>query len=1247
MKIFTFSKHIFLVGLSFLTFQGIAQNLLTNGDFQGAVNTGYQGGQTPYNYIAGPFSGVTGAGDWTINTNPQPVNTASFLSTGDHTTGTGRMMIIDGTNSGGQPRFWRAGTGGTGVCGLNIGTNYRFSYWIRSVFTNANGGTVANVGVQFINAINVTLDSGTTTAPPTASGWQEVVYKFTATNTCVYIEMYNNNTDFVGNDFAIDDMRVIADSTCPVPTVTVTQPTCTVNTGTIVFTSPINTSPLPIPTDLFISEVTDEDVGALTYIEIFNGTGAPKNLANYKLKIYNNGNTFTSCEFPLTGILNNNFVYVVSVGSTVNQGGITPTLVVASCAGINDNDNIRLTTSTDVPIDLWGRTDGVSFTPANQPGYTYRRIDTAPHPSLTWNPADWNALDPQDYTNIGTYAYITNNYEYSINGVNYQASPTFTGVAPGTYYVTVRDIITGCVSISVPVTVDPVPVAPSSPPILFCDGANTTATQVGFDFNSIGQHSFDFTYSIDGGPAVSGTIPFSPSSYFVTGVSQGQAVTLTINWNGVCTTPLTVTCYPTCVTPVTPTFTQVAPICSGQALSPLPTTSNNGVVGTWAPALNNTATTTYTFTPNPGECGTTTTMTIIVNNPVTPTFTQVAAICAGQTLTALPTTSNNGITGTWSPALNNTATTTYTFTPNAGQCAGTTTMTITVNPVITPTFTAVSPICTGQSLSALPTTSNNGITGTWSPALNNTATTTYTFTPTAGQCASTATLTITVNGNTITPTFTAIAPICSGQVLSALPTTSNNGITGTWSPALNNTATTTYTFTPNTGQCATTTTLTITVNPNNIIPTFTSVGPICPGQTLSPLPTTSNNGISGSWSPALNNTATTTYTFTPNSGQCATSTTMQIVVNSTVTPTFTAVPPTCTGTFIAPLPTTSDNGITGTWSPAINNTATTVYTFTPNAGQCAITTTMTITITPRVTPTFTAVAPICSGDVLAPLPTNSNNGISGSWSPALNNTATTTYTFTPSPGACANTTTLQITVVPQVDPVVSVVESCASNTVTVTGPLGPNYEYSIDGGAYQTNTVYYNLAAGNHTITAHEISANCFSNAVNFTINSVVNDVVVTNPPPLQVCDPNNDGFETFNLNTVINIVTGGNPYAVTFHETITDAQTGATPIPTPANYDSINPGSQIIYIRVQSNTTSCFEIVPLQLIANPTPVATEPSDYQLCDYTGAVGYETFDLSSVEPEILGGIDPALTDVTFHTTLADAQNDANAITSETS
>ena len=72
------------------------------------------------------------------------------------------------------------------------------------------------------------------------------------------------------------------------------------------------------------------------------------------------------------------------------------------------------------------------------------------------------------------------------------------------------------------------------------------------------------------------------------------------------------------------------------------------------------------------------------------------------------------------------------------------------------------------------TSNNPAITGTWSPATISTATagtTTYTFTPAAGQCATTATMNIVVTAN-ITPTFTQIGPLCQGSTAPALPASS-------------------------------------------------------------------------------------------------------------------------------------------------------------------------------------------------------------------------------------------------------------------------------------------------------------------------------------------------------------------------------------------------------------------------------------------------------------------------------------------
>src|SRR5674476_630480 len=257
-------------------------------------------------------------------------------------------------------------------------------------------------------------------------------------------------------------------------------------------------------------------------------------------------------------------------------------------------------------------------------------------------------------------------------------------------------------------------------------------------------------------------------------------------------------------------------------------------------------------------------MTITIDDNITPTVTQVGSFCNGATISARPLTSLNGITGTWSPAIINTATTSYLFTPDAGQCATTANMTITIDDNITATFTQVGPFCNGATIPALPLTSLNGITGTWSPAIINTATTSYLFTPDAGQCATTANMTITIDDN-ITPTFTQVGPFCNGAAIPALPTTSLNGITGTWSPAIINTATTSYLFTPDAGQCATTANMTITID-DNITPTFTQVGPFCNGATIPALPLTSLNGITGTWSPAIINTATTSYLFTPDAG---------------------------------------------------------------------------------------------------------------------------------------------------------------------------------------------------------------------------------------------------------------------------------------------------------------------------------------------------------------------------------------------
>jgi len=153
---------------------------------------------------------------------------------------------------------------------------------------------------------------------------------------------------------------------------------------------------------------------------------------------------------------------------------------------------------------------------------------------------------------------------------------------------------------------------------------------------------------------------------------------------------------------------------------------------------------------------------------------------------------------------------------------------------------------------------------------------------------------------------------------------------------------------------------------------------------------------------------------------------------------------------------------------------------------------MTITVNANVTPTFTQVAAICSGATLTALPATSNNGINGSWSPSLNNTATTLYTFTPTAGQCATTATMTITV----NPILSATINCGVSTTTsvtftwaaVSGATGYTVSYQINGGPVVNvgaigNVLSYQvtgLSGGNNvtiTVTPTGGAGSCFSAA--------------------------------------------------------------------------------------------------------------------------------------------------------------------------
>ena len=605
-------------------------------------------------------------------------------------------------------------------------------------------------------------------------------------------------------------------NTVPTPTYTVIPSSCTSPTGTLTVNSPVSAGSPPAP-NLFISEVTDANTGSLTYIELYNGTGSPVNLANYKLRTFNNGSTtFTAgCDNILSGTLNNNSTYVISVGSATNAGGVIPNQVFASCSGVNTDDCIKLMDLTNTVIDSWGRTDGVNFTPLNQAGYTFRRLNTATVPSTTWNAADWTAIDPEDYTNVGSYTYsAVSNYQYSVdNGVTYQAGLTFNNLAAGNYILIVKDLITGCLSAPVTIVIDPVNPTPSV----------TTFTYV----SPVCQN------------AASNPIPDTSATGFTTGGIFTSNPSTGININ--------------------------------------PTTGEINLAGTSAGTYD----ITYTFAFNPTTCQSfsATTSTIVITNIITPVlgFSYTTPICQNAQATLSPTLVTGFTTGgTFSSTtgLSIDATTgvidlttstagsytiTYTVAGNSCQASTSATFNISVNPVITPvtTFNYVTPVCQNSTTNPIPNTSAAGFTtgGTYSSnpstgidinpttgeiILANTTSGTYVITYTVAANSSTCQITrstdFTIVINPIVNPilgFSYTSPICqnaqanlsptlvtgftTGGTFSSTPGLSINGTTGVIDLATSTSGnyTITYTSNPNVPSCLVggTNTFTIVINP--------------------------------------------------------------------------------------------------------------------------------------------------------------------------------------------------------------------------------------------------------------------------------------------------------------------------------------------------------------------------------------------------------------------------------------------------
>jgi gliding motility-associated-like protein len=355
------------------------------------------GATTNYNfasYATGIPPSVIFDGDYGV-VNQVPFNSAWYTGSADHTGNTnGYMAFFNSAPTPGE--FYRQT-----VTGLCAGTTYEFSGWVANVINPSvlPSAILPNITFKILNPSNsAILASFNTGNIPMANSmtWKQYSFLFVtpATINSVILILENNNiggNSEPGNDLALDDITF---RPCG-PTVI-----AAVNNTSICGGQSVNLSG-----------------------NVFGNLNNPA----FQWQISSNGgNSFSNiagantANYTLSGLTIGNYKIQLLASEAANINSI-------ECRFISNVLDLTINPSPPVP--------------------TFSIIQ----PSCT-NSTGSIIISP---TGV--------DYEYSINGINYQQSNTFTSLQPNTYNVTIKNKVTGCLSVSLQAEINEIPPDPQRP----------------------------------------------------------------------------------------------------------------------------------------------------------------------------------------------------------------------------------------------------------------------------------------------------------------------------------------------------------------------------------------------------------------------------------------------------------------------------------------------------------------------------------------------------------------------------------------------------------------------------------------------------------------------------------------------------------------------------------------------------------------------------------------------------------------
>jgi hypothetical protein len=191
---------------------------IPNGDFELGNNLQFSSDYdyfdqpaTPANSYSSPKASLYDEGTYGVGTDPHLYH-AYWSSFGDHTTGTGKMMIVNGATESPNALVWGSPVSPVTIDVTN-GTTYYFSAWLASVYPALDNPPIAPATLAFsINGNQIGADF-TLSAP--VGTWELFYEPWLADSATATLALINKNSAVSGNDFALDDISL--DTTNPVP----------------------------------------------------------------------------------------------------------------------------------------------------------------------------------------------------------------------------------------------------------------------------------------------------------------------------------------------------------------------------------------------------------------------------------------------------------------------------------------------------------------------------------------------------------------------------------------------------------------------------------------------------------------------------------------------------------------------------------------------------------------------------------------------------------------------------------------------------------------------------------------------------------------------------------------------------------------------------------------------------------------------------------------------------------------------